>query len=146
MHLAHEAGADNSCFDFLHRWNDLFSSIDNGQLGAGNQPPFFTPTKLLGLLKLAFMLVRIRWSIPSNASLVIYQLALAAGSLLTPLAVAAFTVAFWGFAAEFGWAGKFFVTVGLFSHWQVWLALAGVFLLFARLLSGYGANKESTIR
>jgi hypothetical protein len=69
-------------------------------------------------------------------------MALAAGSLLMPLALAAFTVSFWGFAAEFHWAGGFFITVGLFSHWQVWLLTAGVFSLLSRLLISYGAKEE----
>jgi len=60
--------------------------------------------------------------------------------------VAAFTVSFWGFAAEFGWASGFFVTAGVFSHWQVWLVLAAMCLLLARLLSGYGSNEEDLLR
>lgn len=70
-------------------------------------------------------------------------MALAVGSLLTPLALVAFTVSFWGFAAEFSWASGFFISAGLFSHWQVWLAAAGLFLLFARLLSSYGSGEDT---
>lgn len=44
--------------------------------------------------------------------------------LLTPLAVAAYTLAGWRLAADLNVAGEFFVSTGLFSHWQVWLALA----------------------
>jgi len=88
------------------------------------------------------MLVRIRWSTSRNST-VLKQLALAVGSLLTPLALVAFTVSFWGFAAEFRWADGFFITGGLFSHWQVWLLVAGVFLLLSRLLSSYGSREES---
>ncbi|MFL6465088.1 MAG: hypothetical protein ACJ73N_11855 [Bryobacteraceae bacterium] len=72
-----------------------------------------------------------------------HRLALAVGSLLTPLALLSFTVSFWGFAAEFRWASGFFITAGIFSHWQVWLALAWVFLLLARLLGTYGSSKET---
>ncbi|MBV8706362.1 MAG: hypothetical protein JO182_15675 [Acidobacteriaceae bacterium] len=92
------------------------------------------------------MIVRIRWSTPKRSTVLKYQIALAVGSLLAPLALGAFTVSFWGFAAEFGWANGFFVTAGVFSHWQVWLALAGMCLLLARLLSGYGSNEETTVR
>jgi len=88
------------------------------------------------------MLVRIRWSTSKGSIATKQQLALAAGSFLTPLALLAFTVSFWGFAVEFQWARGFFITVGLFSHWQVWLGLAGVFLLVARLLSSYGSGEE----
>jgi hypothetical protein len=70
-------------------------------------------------------------------------MALAAGLLLTPLALAAFTVSFWGFAAEFQWAGSFFITSGLFSHWQVWMLASGVFLLLSRLLSSYGSRERA---
>jgi len=87
------------------------------------------------------MLVRIRWS-ASRSSTVLKQLALAVGSLLMPLALVAFTVSFWGFAAEFRWASGFFITVGLFSHWQIWLLVAAVFLLLSRLLSSYGSREE----
>ena len=69
-------------------------------------------------------------------------MALAIGALLTPLALVAFTLSFWGFAVEFRWAGSFFITVGLFSHWQVWLLASGVCLLLSRLLSSYGARVE----
>lgn len=88
------------------------------------------------------MLVRIRWN-TSKSSTVLTQLALAAGALFTPLALVAFTVSFWGFAAEFSWADRFFITAGLFSHWQVWLAAAGLFLLFSRLLSSYGLGEDN---
>ncbi len=89
------------------------------------------------------MLVRIRWSTSRHSTVLKHQMALAVGSLLTPLALAAFTVSFWGFAAEFRWAGSFFITSGLFSHWQVWLLAAAVFLLLSRLLSSYGARKQT---
>jgi len=97
------------------------------------------------------MLVRIRWNtstgstIPKQHSISKQQLALAVGSLLTPLALVAFTVSFWGFTAEFRWSSGFFITAGLFSHWQVWLALAAVFLLLARLLSSYGSNEKTPV-
>lgn len=89
------------------------------------------------------MLVRIRWSAPSNFTILKHQWALAIGSFLTPLALVAFTISFWGFAAEFRWTSRFFITVGLLSHWQIWLALAGLFLLLARLLSSYGSREET---
>jgi hypothetical protein len=91
------------------------------------------------------MLVRVRWSTSKSSTVLKHQLALAVGSLLTPLALLSFTVSFWGFAAEFRWASGFFITAGMFSHWQVWLALAGVFLLLARLLGTYGSSKETLV-
>jgi hypothetical protein len=61
-------------------------------------------------------------------------LALAVSSLLTPCALVAFTLAFWSIAADMRWSTTFFVSTGLFSHWEVWLASAGLLLLLARIL------------
>ena len=44
--------------------------------------------------------------------------------LLMPVAVAGYALAGWRLAADLDLAGEFFVAGGLFSHWQVWLALA----------------------
>jgi hypothetical protein len=44
--------------------------------------------------------------------------------LMTPVAVAGYTLAFWRLGADLNWTGQFFIADGLFSHWQVWLALA----------------------
>ena len=44
--------------------------------------------------------------------------------LLTPIAVAGYTLAAWRLGSDMGWTGEFFISAGLFSHWQVWLALA----------------------
>jgi hypothetical protein len=62
------------------------------------------------------------------------SLALAVSSLLTPCALVAFTLTFWSIAADMRWSTTFFVSTGLFSHWEVWLASAGLLLLLARLL------------
>ncbi|HEY1948466.1 MAG TPA: hypothetical protein VGG97_15765 [Bryobacteraceae bacterium] len=61
-------------------------------------------------------------------------LALAVSSLLIPCALIAFTLAFWSIAADMRWSTTFFVSTGLFSHWEVWLASAGLLLLLARIL------------
>jgi hypothetical protein len=64
-----------------------------------------------------------------------YQtLALAVSSLLTPCALIAFTLMFWNIAADMRWSTTFFVSRGLFSHWEVWLASAGLLLLLAHVL------------
>lgn len=55
-------------------------------------------------------------------------------ALLAPSALVAFTMAFWIIAADLRWTGEFFLTSGLFSHWQVWLCTAAVLLLLSRLL------------
>jgi hypothetical protein len=42
--------------------------------------------------------------------------------LLTLVSVACFTMSVWKLLAEIGWVGKFFISDGIFSHWQVWIA------------------------
>ena len=45
-------------------------------------------------------------------------------SLMAPVTVVAYVMAFWRFAADMNWTGEFFVSSGLLSKWQVWLAVA----------------------
>ena len=44
--------------------------------------------------------------------------------LLKPVALLAYVLAGWRVGADMNWTGEFFISKGLFSHWQVWLALA----------------------
>jgi hypothetical protein len=46
------------------------------------------------------------------------------GAFLTPLALTQGALAIWRLGADLGFAGDFFIEDGIFSHWQVWLALA----------------------
>lgn len=77
------------------------------------------------------------------------RVALAMGALLTPAAVTAAILGFWRLAADLKMAGDFAISSGLFSHWQVWLASAGVLTFCSRALNHYGrgerraASKES---
>jgi hypothetical protein len=66
------------------------------------------------------------------------KLALALGSLLTPLAVMASGLAAWRLGADLNWTGQFAISEGLFSHWQVWVAMAAVLQASATLLIRYG--------
>jgi hypothetical protein len=68
--------------------------------------------------------------------------ALATASLLAPSSLVAFTVSFWGFAADLQWTGDFFISRGVFAHWQVWMAMAAVLLLISRLLDGYAQKGQ----
>jgi hypothetical protein len=52
------------------------------------------------------------------------QLANVAVALLTPASLLALVFALWRFSADLGWTGSFVISSGLFSHWQVWTALA----------------------
>lgn len=66
------------------------------------------------------------------------HVALALASLLTPGAVMACVLAFWRLAADLNAAGQFPISNGLFSHWQIWLALAAALQFCATLLNRYG--------
>lgn len=89
------------------------------------------------------MLVRIRWNNHRTEDIPRFQnLALAVASLLAPSALMAFTISIWNLAAHLRWTGNFFVSEGLFSHWQVWLLSAAVLLLVAWLLNRYAGGEE----
>jgi hypothetical protein len=64
-----------------------------------------------------------------------HNVALAAASLLTPCALVAFTLTGWSVAADLNWTSAFFVSRGLFSHWQSWLVASSVLLLLSRFLA-----------
>jgi hypothetical protein len=81
------------------------------------------------------MVVRICWKnspivSPGRQRKVVLLLA----ALLAPSALVAFTMAFWIVASDLRWTGEFFLTTGLFSHWQVWLCSAAILLVISRLL------------
>lgn len=45
-------------------------------------------------------------------------------TLLTPAALSAAMLAGWRLGSDLGFAADFFVEDGVFSHWQVWMAIA----------------------
>ena len=47
-------------------------------------------------------------------------------------------LALWRLGADLNWTGEFAIPDGLFSHWQVWFAMAVVLQLAAILLNRYG--------
>jgi hypothetical protein len=69
------------------------------------------------------------------------QAALVVSSLMTPLAVMLWALGFWRIAADMRWTGEFAISSGLFSHWQVWIALALAVQLAAFFLHRY-ARRE----
>ena len=99
------------------------------------------------------MLVRINWRKPEGSESLwtritplapstfppLAQVALVTALLLTPSALIAFTMALWIIASDLKWTGEFFLLHGLFSHWQIWITIAGVLLLLARLLDRYAS-------
>ena len=85
---------------------------------------------------------RLYWpSLPGEPSF--QTLALALSSLLGPCSLIAFTLTFWSIAADLRWMSNFFVSRGLFSHWQIWLVSAAVLLLSARVLSQFGDESDT---
>jgi hypothetical protein len=65
------------------------------------------------------------------------QVASAIGALLIPAALMAYVMGVWRLAADLGMAGEFAVA-GLFSHWQVWLAVAAALHIVSTSLNRYG--------
>lgn len=63
------------------------------------------------------------------------QIAAVIAFLLTPAAVTAGALALWRIGADMRWAGQFFVTSGLFSRWQIWIATGVILQLSSVLLS-----------
>ena len=93
------------------------------------------------------MLVRIRWNNHRTEDIPRFQsLALAVASLLAPSALMAFTISVWNLAAHLRWTADFFVSRGLFSHWQVWLFAAALLLLLAWLLNRYARSEEDYMK
>jgi hypothetical protein len=63
--------------------------------------------------------------------------ALVVSALMTPVAVMAWALGFWRLAADMRWTGEFAIATGIFSHWQVWIAVAIALQFFAYLLHRY---------
>ena len=62
------------------------------------------------------------------------------GSLITPFALTGYVLAFWRLGADLNWLGEFFIKSGLFSRWQVWLALAIAVQMLANQLNRFGGQ------
>lgn len=65
------------------------------------------------------------------------QVASAIGTLLIPAALMAYILGVWRLGSDLGMAGEFAIT-GLFSHWQVWLAIAAALHIASASLNRYG--------
>jgi len=66
------------------------------------------------------------------------RVAMAFASFLTPAAVMAAALGAWRLAQDPHWASDFAIRNGIFSHWQVWIACAGVLQTGSHLLNRYG--------
>lgn len=70
------------------------------------------------------------------------ELASFVAALLTPAAVMAFVLGVWRLASDLDWAGEFVISRGLFSHWQVWIAMAGLLQTCASVLNRFGRGRN----
>jgi len=52
-------------------------------------------------------------------------------------------LAAWRLGADLKWTGQFAISEGLFSHWQVWVAMAAILQTFAALLIRYGRGGKT---
>jgi hypothetical protein len=72
------------------------------------------------------------------------HLALGLAALLSPGAVMAIVLALWRLSTDLKATGDFPISVGLFSHWQIWLTVAAILEFFAIILNRYG-NAEPAL-
>jgi hypothetical protein len=61
---------------------------------------------------------------------------------MTPFALTGYVLAFWRLGADLNWLGEFFITKGLLSRWQVWLAIAIATQLLANQLNRVGRTDD----
>jgi hypothetical protein len=73
------------------------------------------------------------------------HLALGLAALLTPVAVMAIVLALWRLSADLRATGEFPISVGLFSHWQIWITGAAFLEFLAIILNRYG-NAEPALQ
>jgi hypothetical protein len=65
-------------------------------------------------------------------------------SFLTMLAFSTGSLGLWRMAADLEWTGPFFVSTGLFSHWQVWIGAAVAAQYGSFQLSRYARSRHRT--
>ena len=72
-----------------------------------------------------------------------HDAALAFSAFLTPVAVIALVFGLWRLGMDVGWTEDFVISNGLFSHWQVWIALAIALQALSSMLSRPEAIQKS---
>lgn len=63
------------------------------------------------------------------------QVASVLGLVLTPVVLTGYVMAAWRLGADLDLTGEFFISQGLLSRWQVWLALAAAAHIGVRRLN-----------
>lgn len=71
------------------------------------------------------------------------HIALAFASLLTPASLMACVLGFWAITADYKLTGDFPIDSGIFSHWQIWIALASVMQICSTGLNRYSNRQHS---
>lgn len=69
------------------------------------------------------------------------NLALACGALLIPASLMAYALGFWRLASDMGMVAEPGIT-GVFSHWQVAVAVAAFLHIVSSMLNRYGRHGE----
>jgi hypothetical protein len=70
------------------------------------------------------------------------EVASVAAALLTPAAAMALVLGVWRLGSDLKWTGEFAISQGIFSHWQVWIAMAGFLETCAAVLNRYGRGRD----
>lgn len=71
-----------------------------------------------------------------------YTVAPVVGTLLKPASAIAFVLAFWRLGADLNWTQEFVIADGLFSRWQVWMAMAIALQVTASHLNRFGRPRS----
>ncbi len=66
------------------------------------------------------------------------ELASITAAFLTPAAAMSLILGVWRLGSDLNLTGEFAISRGLFSHWQVWIAMAGLLQTCASILNRYG--------
>jgi hypothetical protein len=72
------------------------------------------------------------------------HLALGCAALLAPTSLMAYVLGLWRLTSDLGATAQFTIT-GVFSHWQVWIAMAAAMHLAAYVLNRYGRGDGELI-
>ncbi len=65
------------------------------------------------------------------------------GLMLLPMSLIGYVFAAWRVGADLDWAGDFFISQGLLSRWQVWLALGAAAQFAANYLNRFARRSGS---
>ena len=69
------------------------------------------------------------------------RISMVCAALLTPAALMAWALGGWRLMADLKWTGDFAIRDGIFSHWQVWVAL-GVGVQFVAFILTRAGRKD----